>query len=375
MQDDMRRKAGERASLIGILCNLGLFLLKLFVSLFSGSMSVMADSFNNLSDSLSSAVSLMAVRISSRPADRDHPYGHGRMEYIASFTISLVILLVGADLLKTSIQRILEPEAIRLQPWTFFFLGFTVLVKFLLFVYNRRVGRKAELKVLELSGRDALFDCLSTLLTMASLLVYRFFSLDLDAWAGILLSLVIVSSGVRLVLQAISPLLGTRTDTELLHALTDLASSVPQVMGVHDVQLHDYGYHITVGSMHVELADTLTFAQAHRIADEIEQKALEKLNVKIVVHEDPISSSSLRARLLKETEEKLASLDPGLSIHDFQLDTAGEESALSFDILFPYRYSQADTEQVCQKIKASLADAYPSLLVSVRPDRGEDEDT
>ncbi len=372
MNPEERRKAGERASLVGLFSNLGLFLMKLLIALFSHSMSVMADAFNNLSDSLSSAVSLLAVWISAKPADHDHPYGHGRMEYIATFSISLLILLVGFDLLKESVLRLLQPEEIQLTAWTFVLLGLSILIKLLLFLFNRHVGRKADLPVLLLSGRDALFDCLSTSLTLVALLLRSVLPFDLDAWAGILLSVLIVSSGIRLISSSATPLLGSRQDQQLVGKLTALAGSQSQVMGVHDVQLHDYGYRQAIGSMHIELDDTLSFSEAHRIADTVEQQALELFDIHLVVHADPVSlGSHLRNQLLEETQSQLAHLDPNLSVHDFQLDSSQGEPHLSFDLLLPYTYKQEDATKISQTLTRHLLSLRPGLSVSIRLDWGD----
>ncbi|MBQ9306341.1 MAG: cation transporter, partial [Clostridia bacterium] len=337
MDPKQRLKSGQRASLTGLLCNVCLFLVKFLLGLFSHSVAVTADAFNNLSDCLSSAVSLLSVRLSMKPADADHPYGHGRAEYIASFLVSLLILLFGLDLLRSSLERFLHPEAISFTPITFLLLFLSILVKVSLFFYYRSVARKTGLQVLSVSARDSLFDCISTALSLLALSLHGLVTFDLDAVAGILLSLLILYSAIQLLRESATPLLGRGPDTALSENLRSLAESDPRVLGVHDVRLHDYGYRQEIGSMHIELPEDLSFHDTHAIADRLEEEAKEKYGVDLVIHTDPVTPDTLQKRKLKEDVIHIhRHTDIRLSLHDFQPDFTRTPPHLSFDLLLPY---------------------------------------
>ncbi len=368
MDSSQRFQYGQKASRLGLIVNLFLFLIKLAVGFVSHSVSVIADAFNNLSDSLSSLVSFLSIRISAKPADQGHPYGHGRMEYLASFIVSILILLMGIELLRSSIGRLFEPEDVHVTAVTCFMLVLSILVKIFLFSYYRHIGLMAELGVLLVSAKDSLFDCLSTGITLLALLLNHLLPFDLDAFAGILLSVMIISTGLRLIREASTPLLGQKPDALYAEDLKKLCTADPHVLAVHDLQLHDYGYHQAMGSMHIELPDDLTFRQAHEIADRLEQQAMDRFGVNLVIHTDPIDiHSRMREKLLQDITADLEGT--GCSLHDFQLNLSASPYRLSFDLLVPYTTDAQETEHLKDTLLSHLKQNY-DVECMIHIDRG-----
>ena len=364
-----RRRIGQIASVTGIVCNLLLFLLKIIVGTTASSLSVIADAFNNLSDSFSSLVSLVTVRISGKPADHHHPYGHGRIEYIASFMVALLIFLVGVNLFRSSIERLISPSPLSVSSLGIVLLLASILVKFSLFLYFRHTGKTAELPVLLLSSMDALFDCLMTLITIAALVLSPYVSFNLDVWAAFALSFLILFTSIRQIRNAVSPLLGNNPSDTLAHSLESIATKHSEVLNVHDILLHDYGYHLLIGSMHIELPESMSFHDAHSIADSIEKEANQVLNIQLVVHADPVSTDDpQRQDMLRMTEEITASYESGISIHDFQLDSSGDSLRLSFDLQIPFQTSPEIEHDLQFRIRNTLLQHFPGIEILIHVD-------
>ena len=369
MNSHERIRIGEKASLTGIVCNLLLFALKMAVGVSSHSLSVVADAFNNMTDFISSLVSLFAVKLSEKPADREHPYGHGRTEYIASFLVAVLIFVVGTNLLRSSVERILAPAPLQMSSASLVILAATVLVKLLLFLYFRHMGMKAELPVLLLSAKDALFDCLTTLITICALIFSPYVSFNIDAWAALGLSCLILFSSVQHIRDSASPLLGRHPKDGLTDALTSLAESHEEVLSVHDVMLHDYGYHLYMGSMHIELPESLAFHDAHAVADAIEQEALKALGVKLVVHADPVAvNDPQRIKLRQTAQHILDTYNRPISIHDFQLDTSSTSPHLSFDLQVPYDTPVQTEKELENLLISAFLQEIPNLICQIHFD-------
>lgn len=369
MNSHERIRIGEKASITGILCNLALFVLKMVIGAASHSLSVIADAFNNMTDFISSLVSFFAVKLSAKPADREHPYGHGRTEYIASFVVAILILVVGINLLRSSVERILSPAPLEMTVSGLVILSATILVKFLLFLYFRHTGIKADIPVLLLSAKDALFDCLTTLITICALIFSPYVSFNIDAWAALGLSCLIITSSIQQIKSSASPLLGRHPKEELTDDLIRLAKTHAEVLNVHDVLLHDYGYHLYLGSMHVEMPESLAFHDVHAIADAIEKEALEFLGIRLVVHADPVAiNDPLRIQLQQTAQHIVTSYNSRISIHDFQLDQTVTPPQLSFDLQIPYNTSPQSEEELKNQLTEALLQEAPGLTCQIQID-------
>ena len=371
MDAEARRRCASRASRVGLAANIALFVLKLLTGMAIHAMSVVVDAFNNLSDGLSAALGLLSARLSGKPADRDHPYGHGRVEYIATFVVSVLVFSVGLELLGTSVRKLFAPSELSMSPVSAALLCASALVKLGLFVFYRDAARRADLPLLKVSSRDSLFDAVITIATLTALLLQPLTGFNLDALAGLGVSVLILVSGVGLVKDAASALIGGPSDPALLSRITALVYAHGEVLGLHDLTLHDYGYQAAFGTAHIELPETMAFAQTHHIADAIEAEALKQLGVHLVIHTDPVRSGDDQLqRLRTQLDHALQIIDPALSAHDIQLEDAEGARRLVFDLKMPYGYTDAQAEQTLEALRRAMNNAAPGLSLDIRPERG-----
>lgn len=367
-QEKERKRYTARAAAAGIAVNVLLFAGKLAMGLVLKSMAVIADAFNNLSDSVSSLMSLLSVRFSEKPADQNHPFGHGRAEYLGTLLLGVLISSVGLELLKTSIDKIQNPQDLVFSLPAVCFLSLTVLIKLWLSWYNRKLGRRISSQLLLAAARDAFFDAVTTAVTLLSLFIFYRFHLKIDGYAGLAVSLIVLWSVVGVLRRVLSTLLGEQVDLEQQERLEQIVLSHREVIGCHDLLIHDYGPERKVGSIHVELPVNMTLIAAHALADEIETQVLDEMGVQLVVHVDPTDMTDPRLLRLKERVERVVRLmDEELSIHDFQLM---ENSAIIFDLQLPYSYDVKRGEEMVQKLKALLEEMLPRYSFRIRADQG-----
>lgn len=288
----VRTAVGKLAGSIGIVCNSLLFFGKLAVGLLCGSVSILADAVNNLSDVSSSVVTLLGFRMAQQPADRDHPYGHARYEYLSGLIVSFLILLIGGGLVKTSVEKILHPVSVAFSALTFIVLAVSVGVKLWMCLSLRRLGRKIRSTALLATSTDSRNDVVATSVVLLSCLTEHFFSLNIDGYAGLAVALFILYSGFQLAKEAVSMLLGKRADDELLFKIGELVRSDEKFLGMHDLMVHDYGPGQCFASVHVEVSPTEDILTCHDHIDAIECRALEELHVHLVIHCDPVTPCS-----------------------------------------------------------------------------------
>ena len=371
MNADGRAQIGRRAYKVGLCCNLALFAGKLTVSLLAHSMAIAADAVNNLGDCATCLLGLISIYLAAKPADREHPFGHGRAEYVATFVASVMILVVGVELLTASVGRILQPVQTRLSATGAGLIAAAIAVKLAMGTYYAASGRKADSELLRVNSRDSLFDALISGVTLAATLAGTHTSIPLDAWTGAAVSVFVCVSGIGLIRSSVSVLIGRRSDASVVQAITSLAMRHAEVLGIHDLNLHDYGYHHVTGTLHVELPARLTFMQAHAIADAIETEALERIGVQLVVHPDPAGDDSQRVlEVRKQLERILQIVDMNVSAHDIQLDREEGSDRLTFDLMIPYRYSEAQAQEVIERVKSAIREELPELDCRIRTDRG-----
>lgn len=290
----VRRKYGFLSGLVGIICNLILFTSKFIIGIISSSVAVMADAFNNLSDASSSIVTLIGFKMASKPADKDHPFGHGRIEYITGLIVSLAIILMGMELAKSSIENIFHAEEITFNKFSLCILIGSIVIKLWLFVFNNAISKKIDSTVMKASAIDSLSDVIATLTVIVSVLISRSTGLNIDGFAGILVSIFIIWTGISTAKETIKPLVGTSPDKKILNLIEEKVLSYEGVLGVHDILIHNYGPTKIVASLHVETLDNITLLQAHSIADKIEKDLNKKFNGIFLVHVDPISEDKER---------------------------------------------------------------------------------
>ena len=289
----VREAYGTLAGIIGIICNMILFSTKLTIGFLMNSIAISSDAFNNLSDTGSSMVALIGAKLSGKDPDFEHPYGHGRFEYIASLIISFIIMLVGIELLKSSFDKVLNPEPITFNPILIAILVLSIFIKVWMFSYNRYIGHKIDSGVNRATAADSLNDVLATSAVVLTTLIGHVFGLYLDGYAGVVVSLLIIYAGFQIAKDTVNVLLGMSPSEEVVEAINSIIKGNSNIVGVHDLKVHDYGPGRTVASVHTELSDQTNLVKAHSIIDGLEKKIFKELGIDIVIHVDPIGENEV----------------------------------------------------------------------------------
>lgn len=348
IQDPVVRSSyGILASVIGIIVNVLLFLVKLTVGFLLHSVSVMADAINNLSDAVSSIISFVGVKMASKPADKDHPFGHGRIEYIAAFIVAFIILQVGFSFFQSSIEKIRNPEDIIFSWVSVIILSLSILIKLWLGIFNYTLGKRINSTMLQATSTDSFGDVVATLFTIISVFIYKIFDLNIDGYMGILVSLFIMYAGFTIAKDTIAPLIGEAVDPRFIELITDKVESYEGIVGSHDLIVHNYGPTKSMASIHVEVPNDVDIETSHEIIDRIEREVLSELNVFLVIHMDPIETKDQRVVFYKnQILTILSEIDYKLNIHDFRLLDEKGETNLVFDLVVPYEYNELQIEEL-----------------------------
>lgn len=352
----VRTAYGVLASIVGIFCNILLFIVKFIVGLTVHSVSVMADAFNNLSDAGSSLISFVGVKIASKPADEEHPFGHGRMEYISALVVSFLVLEVGFTFLKDSIHKIKSPEILNFQMFSILILILSIGVKLWLGLFNRKLGRKIDSKVMIAMFTDSMGDVLTTSATILSLLFFHFTQINIDGFIGIGVALVVMWAGIGIAKDTLEPLLGEAVDPENYKRIKNFVESYDGIIGSHDLIVHNYGPNRSMASIHAEVPNNADITESHEIIDRIERDAIENLGIFLVVHMDPIEIEDEHILNIQNTTVALIQeIDPACSIHDFRVVDGKHQINLIFDLVVPRDYAKEKQNEVerllCEKLK------------------------
>ena len=347
-------KIGKLAGLTGIICNLLLFLLKVLVGILSGAVSVIADALNNLSDAASSVVTLLGFRLAQRPADPDHPYGHARYEYLSGLMIAVMILVIGVELVKSSFGKIISPAEISFTLTSAIILLCSIGVKIWMSNFYSELGKKTGSPALKATAVDSRNDVIASVAVLAGCLVQWFFQVQLDGYIGLAVAGFIIYSGIGVAKETISPLLGQRADKKLTDDISRVVLSHEKVLGIHDLLVHDYGPGRCYASVHVEISAQEDPLLCHDIIDHIECETLEKLNVNLVIHYDPVLENDAEWTQMRQVIlELIAQLDPSYSVHDFRLVRGATQTKLVFDLAVPYGIS-AEVRRIKEYIDHEL---------------------
>ena len=365
----VREKYGVLAGAVGILLNLLLSAGKLFAGLATGSISITADAFNNLSDAGSSVVTLVGFKLAGQKADAGHPFGHGRAEYLAGLFVSLMILLVGVELGKSSIEKILRPEAVDFSLVSVAILGAAILVKLWMGRFNRALGRQIGSAAMEATAVDSLTDAAATAAVLAGTLVNRFAHVNIDGWMGLAVAVFILRSGWGAAKDTINPLLGESPDPELVKQLRELVLSHPQVVGMHDLIIHDYGPGRRLCSFHAEVPQDADILDAHDAIDHIEREIKEKFGIETTVHMDPIATADEKVNQLRRQVADLARVvEPEMTIHDFRVVRGPTHTNVIFDAVVPHKCRLTD-EEVLQRLRRAVSALDPAYQAVIQIDR------
>ena len=341
IKDNSVRKAyGTLGGFVGILCNLILCIIKITVGLISGSISIMADGFNNLSDMGSSLITIIGFKLAGKPADRDHPFGHGRIEYISAFIVSVLILIVGVDLLESSVNALANgSKTPTYSIWAIIVLAVSVLIKFWMFLFNRKLGNKISSDVLIATSKDSLNDALATTAILASVGIAKFVTLpfNLDAVMGIFVALFILWAGINSAKDTLNEILGKPPEKELIENIENLILNFDEFVGIHDLIIHNYGVGRQFASVHVEVPQDIDIVKCHEQVDLCEKMVGEELGISLVIHMDPIDVNN---ETVNDTKQKLSDalhvINENLTLHDFRMTPLSEKRTnLIFDVVIP----------------------------------------
>ena len=364
----LRQAYGQLCGAVGIGLNLLLFAGKLFAGTISGSIAITADAFNNLSDAGSSVVTLLGFRLAGRKPDPEHPFGHGRMEYISGLAVAGLILLMGVELGKSSLKKILSPEEIVSSPLVLAILAVSVAVKLYMFYYNRSIGRKIKSAAMSATATDSLSDAVSTTAVLIATLVGQFTGLNIDGWVGLLVALFILFSAYKAAKETLSPLLGQTPDPEFVDRIEQIVLSYPEVLNIHDLIVHDYGPGRMMISLHAEVSADGDLLQLHDVIDNAEHRLKKELGCMAVIHMDPIITNDAHTDALRmAVAEKVKSIDPRLTIHDFRTVSGPTHTNLIFDVVVPYDV-KLTADEVRRRIGALVKELDENYFAVVQVD-------
>ena len=367
---EVRTRYGILASVVGIFCNVLLFAVKLTIGLILSSLAVTADAFNNLSDAASSIISFVGVKMAGKPADAEHPFGHGRIEYIAALIVSFLVIEVGFTFFKSSVTKILHPENITFDLVPFIILILSILVKLWMAYFNNTLGKRIDSKVMLATAADSLGDVITTSATVISIVICHFSSINVDAIAGLIVSAIVIWSGISIAKDTLEPLIGQRVPAELYQKITDMVESYEGIVGTHDLIVHNYGPNRSMATIHAEVPNDVNIEISHEIIDRIERDAKQNLNILLVIHMDPVEMRDEEVLALREKTSRIVhALDPELNFHDFRVLKEGEQRNLVFDLVVPDSYSEADANRVMHQLVALLHEIDENVECIITLDR------
>ena len=365
----VRRAYGTLCSVYGIFLNILLFAGKYFAGLVSGSVAIVADAFNNLSDAGSSVITLLGFAIAGKKPDLDHPFGHGRVEYLAGLLLSALIIAMGFELGKSSLLKILHPEPVNVGLLPALILLASIAVKFYMCLYNKAVGRKIGSAAMQATATDSLSDAIATTVVLLSMGIAWLFQVNVDGWAGLLVAAFIIFAGYNALRDTLSPLLGQAPDPELVQEIEATALSHPEIVGIHDLIMHDYGPGRGFVSLHAEVRGNGEIFALHDAVDQAEREIREKFGILATIHMDPIDCDNEQlASLRQAVAEKLLEIDPEIKIHDFRMVPGPTHTNLIFDALVPAN-AKASDQELEKQIEALVHDTWPSYYAVVDIDR------
>lgn len=357
-EKQLRSAYGTLCCVLGIVLNIVLFGIKYFAGVISASIAITADAFNNLSDAGSSVITLAGIRLANMKPDKGHPFGHGRIEYLSGLAVSVIILVVGFELFKGSVEKIISPSEIDSSPVALIILAASVLIKGYMFFYNRSIGKKINSTGMKATALDCIGDAIATLVVLAATLVSRFTGVQIDGWCGILVSLFIFVAGIRSVKETINPLLGMAPEKEFVDSIERIVMSYDEIIGIHDLIVHDYGPGRIVVSLHAEVDGNGDIFVLHDVIDNAEQELAKELDCIAVIHMDPIETDNEEINRMKLlVTDIITSYIPDATIHDFRMVPGVSHTNVIFDVVVPFDIKESDSEikkEICSLVSSGL---------------------
>lgn len=351
----VRESYGVLSGAVGIACNVLLFALKLTIGLLTGSISIAADAFNNLSDGLSCLISIIGFKVSGKEPDEKHPFGYGRTEYIAGLAVAFLIILVGVEFFKTSVDRILHPTAVAFSGVLLGVLVASMLVKLWMGAFNVSIGRRIDSPVLMAAGQDSRNDVITTGVVVLGMIAGRFTTLPVDGYVGVLVAGFIIWAGIGIARDTVAPLLGEAADPEVAQSIIKIVMESDCIVGVHDLIVHNYGAGRSLASIHAEVPADSDFVAVHEAIDEAEKHVWQRTGVYLVIHMDPIDVNNAHIAALREhVDSTLRAIDPALTMHDFRVVDGERQINLIFDVVVPFTYDVSAKRNLMMTIRNQL---------------------
>ena len=350
----VRSKFGMLASITGIVINIFLSIIKLIIGIIANSISIISDAVNNISDVGSSVVTMIGFKISQKKIDKDHPWGHGRMEYIAAFIVDIIILMVGIELLRTSVDKIIHPELPDVSIATIIILVLAILTKLWLFFFYRKIAKTIDSNAVKGNAYDSISDSISTFVVLISAVIAKICGVSIDGYASLLVSLFIIYTGFTAIKETVDLLLGMKPDPEFIKNIEREAKKYDMISGIHDIMVHDYGPGRKIVSFHAEVPADGDICKVHDIIDQMEQDMFKKFNCITTIHMDPIVVNNEEINDMRNFTEKIVTeLNPNFSIHDFRMTDGGKRINLIFDLVVP-RDKEYNTDEIRSKIQKQI---------------------
>ena len=369
----VRSAYGTLVSIVGIILNLLLFGAKFLVGTLFGAVSIVADAVNNLSDAGSQIISLLSFRISAKPADREHPFGHARIEYVASMIVSFLILHIGLDLLMESVDKILHPQLPEKSWLAVWVLLGSIACKLWLALFNQKIGKRINSAVMKATAQDSLSDVFSTTGVLIATLLLLWFpnmTLNLDAYMGVIVAALILVAGLKILNETKNSILGEAPDDEIVEGINNTVSKYQGVLGIHDLTVHNYGPGHVIAALHVEVDGKVDVFESHDMIDNIERDLRRNCGIEATIHMDPVVTDDERINALKPlVQQAVAQIDPSLRIHDFRFVEGATHTNLIFDIAVPFEVKDSD-EEIKRKTADKISRLDPSYFTVVTIDRG-----
>ena len=366
--DQVRTRYGVLAGVVGIVINILLFAIKLFGGMVSGSLSMKADAVNSLSDACSQGMALVGIKMSERPADADHPFGHGRYEYLTALLVAFIILHVGVGFVKSSIERIVHPQGIDFHFAVLLLLGVSMLFKIWLALFNRQLGKKIDSGVMTATAADAFGDVLCTGVVALGMILDGKFGIRIDGYAGLAVAAMVLLAGVGVLKDTLEPLIGAAADPELAEKIRDQVESYEGIIGTHDLIVHSYGPTKHMATIHAEVSNKADIEDSHELIDRIEMEVKKTLGVFLVIHMDPVEMENKKVlKYRKQVGEIISRMDPEATFHDFRIVSGEKRVNVIFDLVVPASYTAEEKENIRCELEAAIRamdpKAQPVILV------------
>ena len=367
----VRTRYGLMASVVGIFCNILLFTAKLLTGLLINSISVMADAFNNLSDAASSIIGFIGVKMAGKPADEEHPFGHGRVEYIAAFIVAFLVIQVGFSLFKTSIDKILHPQEMSFHAVSVIILILSVLVKLWMAFFNRTLGNRIQSAVMKATAADSMGDVITTTSTILSVGIYGIWGVNIDGIVGVIVSVIVMWAGIRIAKDTLTPLIGEPIDPKLYQEITDFVEAYEGIVGSHDLIVHNYGPTRSMASIHAEVPNDVNVEVSHEIIDRIEREALKKFGLFLVIHMDPVETRDSKVMEFGSmVENVIQDTDERVTFHDFRMIEGKDQINLIFDLVVPREYDRKKREWLKEEITKKVTEIDKRCCLVITAESG-----